>query len=56
MSSAAESEVAGLFMNAQDAEPIRLTLEDMEHPQPPAPLHTDNISAQGILSGIYKQN
>ena len=55
MSSAAESEVAGLFMNAQHAVPIRLTLEDMGHPQPPTPLRTDNITAQGILSGVYKR-
>ena len=55
MSSAAEAEVAGLFMNAQHAVPLRLTLEDMGHPQPPTPLRTDNLTAQGILSGIYKR-
>ena len=56
MSSAAETEVAGLFMNTQHAVPIRLTLEDMGHPQPPTPLRTDNLTAaQGILSGVYKR-
>ena len=55
MSSAAEAEVAGLFMNAQHAVPIRLTLEDMGHPQPPTQLRTDNLTAQGILSGVYKR-
>ena len=55
MSSAAEAELAGLFMNAQHAIPIRLTLEDMGHPQPLAPLRTNNLTAQGILSGVYKQ-
>ena len=55
MASAAEAEVAGLFMNAQHAVPIRLTLEDMGHKQPPTPLQTDNKTAQGILSGVYKR-
>ena len=31
MASAAEAEVAGLFMNAQQAVPMRLTLGDMGH-------------------------
>ena len=52
-SSAAESKVASLFMNAQHAVYIRLTLEDMGHPQPPTQLRTDNLTAQGILSGVY---
>ena len=54
MASAAEAEVAGLFMNAQHAVPIQLTLEDMRHKQPPTPLQTDNKTAQGILSVVYK--
>ena len=48
-------EVAGLFMNAQHAVPIHLTLEDMGHSQPSTPLRTNNLTAQGILSGVYKQ-
>ena len=55
MSPEAESEVAGLFMNAQHAVPIHLILEDMGHPQPPTQLRTDNLTAQGILSGVYKR-
>ena len=35
MSSAAESEVTVLFMNAQHAVLICLTLKNMGHPQPP---------------------
>ena len=38
MVSAAEAKVAGLFMNAQQAVPMQLTLEDMGHKQPPTPL------------------
>ena len=54
MSSAAESEVASLFMNAQHTILIPLTLEDMGHPQPLIQLRTDNLAAQGILSGVYR--
>ena len=35
MASAAEAEVAGLFMDANKAIPIRHTLIKMGHPQPP---------------------
>ena len=55
MSSAAESEVVSLFMNAQQAVPIQLTLEDMGYPQPPTQLRTDKLTAQGILSGVYQR-
>ena len=55
MSLAVESEVAGLFINAQHAVQIRLTLEDMEYPQPPTTIRTNNLTTQGILSGVYKQ-
>ena len=55
MSLAAESVVVGLFMNAQHAVPIRLTLKHLGHPQSPTPIRTDNITAQGILPGVYKR-
>ena len=55
MASAAEAEVAGLFVNAQHTVPMKLTLKDMGHTQPPTPLRTDNKTAQGILSGVYKR-
>ena len=42
-------------MNSQHAVPLHLTLEDMGHPQPPTQLRTDNLTAQGILSGVYKR-
>ena len=38
MASAAEAEVAGLFMNAQQAVPMQLTLGDMGDKQPPTQL------------------
>ena len=55
MASAAEAEVGGLFMNAQEAVPARTTLIDLGHLKPPSPLKTDNSTADGILNGTVKQ-
>ena len=55
MSSASESEIGGLFMNAKAAVPIRNCLIDLGHPQPPTPLTTDNSTARGIIRGTMKQ-
>ena len=55
IASAAEAEVAGLFMNANKAIPIRHTLIVMGHPQPPKPLKIDNTTVQGILTGKFRQ-
>ena len=42
MASAAEAKVGALYMNAQKLSPMRTTLEELDHPQPPIPLQTDN--------------
>ena len=55
MASAAEVEIGGLFMNAQEAVPERTTLIDPGHPHPPNPLKTENNTADGILNGTVKQ-
>ena len=55
MTSAAESEVGALYMNARADVPIRTTLIEMGHPQPATPLTTDNSTAEGILNGTLKQ-
>ena len=55
MSSAAESEVGALYINAREDAPIRTTLIEMGHPQPATPLTTDNNTAEGILNGTLKQ-
>ena len=49
--SASEAEIGALFLNAQDAIPIRTALAEMGHPQPDTgtPLETDNSTADGIL-------
>ena len=55
MASAAEAEVGALYMNAQELSPMRTTLEELDHPQPPTPLGTDNSTADGIMNKTIKQ-
>lgn len=55
MSSAAEAELAALFYIAQDACSIRVTLEELGHPQPPTAIQTDNECAKGIANDTVKQ-
>jgi hypothetical protein len=54
--SAAEAETGGLYINAQNAVPIRNDCEFLGHPQPATgtPLVTDNASAHGILTKLMK--
>jgi hypothetical protein len=49
--SAAEAETGGLFLNGQEAIPIRTALEEMGHKQPTTdtPLETDSSTAHDIL-------
>ena len=53
--SAAEAELGALFLNAQEARIIRLTLTEMGHPQPPTPVHVDNSTAVGIVNNTIKR-
>jgi hypothetical protein len=55
LSSAAEAELAGLFLNGKEAVPERITLEELGHPQPPTPMVTDNSTASGIANDSMKQ-
>ena len=55
MASAAEAEVAALFLTAQEMVPLRQCLIDLGHPQPATPLKTDNSTAKGIVTGTIKQ-
>jgi hypothetical protein len=55
VASAAESEVGACFHNAQSGAPLRVTLTEMGHTQPPTPLLTDNSTAFGILNETIKQ-
>jgi hypothetical protein len=47
MASAAESELAALFITAREMIPHRQTLIDMGWPQPKSPIQTDNSTAVG---------
>ena len=42
MASAAEAKLGALFLKCQDSVPIRITLEEMGHAQPPTPVQVDN--------------
>jgi hypothetical protein len=55
MASAAESEVGALFLNGQEAIPLRNALIELGHPQPPTPLQTDNTTAAGFANDTIKQ-
>ena len=55
LSSAAEAEIAAIYMNARLAIPMRITLEELGHKQPPTTIRTDNSTALGVLTGTVKQ-
>ena len=50
MASAAESELAALFITAREMIPHRQTLIDMGWPQPKSPIQTDNSTASGVVN------
>jgi hypothetical protein len=53
--SAAEAELGALFLNAQEAKVLRLTLAELGHPQPPTPIHIDNTTTVGIVNNTIKR-
>jgi len=53
--SAAEAELGALFHNAKEAKILRLTLEELGHPQPPTPIHIDNSTTVGIVNNTIKR-
>ena len=56
VASAAEAELGGLFHNCKEATVLRLTLEELGHPQPPTPVHCDNTTATGIANDTVKKH
>jgi len=50
MSSAAKAEIGALYINAQKGVEIRNILQEMGHMQPPPPVQTDNLTADGIVN------
>ena len=55
MASAAEAEICATFHNGQETVPIRTTLKELGHPQPPTPIRVDNYTAEGLATGTIKQ-
>ena len=55
MASAAEAETQMIFHCGRAAVPIRTTLAEMGHPQPPSTIKTDNSTAYGILTSTIRQ-
>jgi hypothetical protein len=55
VTSAAEAELGALFYNIQEGTILRLALEELGHPQPPTPVHCDNITAVGIANDTVKK-
>jgi hypothetical protein len=55
VASGAESEVGACFHNAQSGVPLRVTLTELGHTQPPTPLRTDNSTAYGNVLETIKQ-
>ena len=53
--SAAEAELGALFLNGKEAKVLRLTLDELGHPQPPTPIHVDNTTAVGIVNSTIKR-
>ena len=53
--SAAEAEFGALFHNTKEATPLRTTLADLGHPQPPTPILVDNSTAVGLANNTVTQ-
>ena len=50
MPSATEAELTALYIMARKSVYIRIILEEMGHPHPPTPLHTDNSMADAVCN------
>ena len=54
-SSAAEAELGALFVNTKEAKILRLTLQELSHPQPQTRIHVDNTTVIGIVNNTIKR-
>lgn len=52
MASASEAKLAALFYKSKAAPLLRVTLHEMDHPQAPAPITTDNTTTHGLTTKI----
>jgi len=53
--SAAKVELGALFINAEEAKIIQSILSGLDHPQPPTPIHVDNMAAVDIVNNTIKR-
>ena len=53
--SAVEAKLSALFLNAKEAKVLRLTLEELEYPQPPTHIHVNNITVTEIVNNTIKR-
>ena len=52
---AIEAELAILFINVKEGKVMKLTLEELCHPQPPIPVHCNNKAATAIANDTIKK-
>ena len=55
MASAAEAELAALYITAREMVPLQNALEEMGWPQPKSPIQTDNSTATGFINNTIIQ-
>ena len=55
LSSAAEAEFGALFHKTKEATPLRTTLVEPGHPQPPTPILVENSTAVGLANVTVTQ-
>jgi hypothetical protein len=53
--STAEAEIGSIYLNAKESTVLRTTLQEMGHPQLPAPLQTDNTTIACYNKDTIKQ-
>ena len=54
IASATEAEIGGVFHNCQTSVPIRTTLQELGHPQPPTQIQTDKSTTAGFANSTIK--
>ena len=52
--STAKAKLGALFLNAQEAKILHLTLDGLGHPQLPTPIHIDSTTTVGIVNNTIK--
>ena len=54
VTSAAEEELGGLFLNTKEGKILRTILKELRYVQPPTPIHCDNLTEVGIANDTVK--